>query len=238
MSDTYGALQIPVQLPPVSGPGAGLPVDRVLDTFGAYLKAILNARVGAMWTAVAPGLGAVVHRVFTANPEDVLINESYLPALFVWRSQPGRQSRLADDWWITEAVLTVMWLLEPGDVVKREKRMRMQPVIASNIHSALAMGRDPAWVDFGDTEPTAAARGSILIDRAGLMRLPEVQQSQLVPVTLAPENSDPVTYRAVSTQVITTERFKRDPAAHGTPSAAGISVVQGGANIVTSQFGP
>jgi hypothetical protein len=236
MSDTYGALATPAQLPAIDGLGAGQPIDRVLDCFGSYLSAVLIARVGGMWEAVAPSLAPVVRRVFTAHPKDVVLNESHLPALFLWRSGE-RFSQMADDWWINEATVTVMWLLEPGSVIQREKRLRVQGSIALNIHSALAMGRDSSWVDFGDVDPTAARRGSVLVKRAGLMTLPKPQQAEQVDVTLQPDGAEPVTYRAISTTVLVTERFKRDPAAHGRPAAVSNSVQSGGTQV-DSEVGP
>lgn len=233
MADQYGDLQVPAQQPPDDGPGAGQPVDRVLDCIGAYLKAVLIADIGEMWDAAAPGLAGVVRRVFTADPEDVLLNESHLPALFVWDPEQANHQQLADDWWTTDRSIVVLWMLEPGAIDKREIRMRIQSSLTETIHHSLAMGRHPAWVDPNDTDPTAATRGSVLIKRAGLITLPKPQRSQRVLITISRENADPVTYRAFRTVVIVTQRFKRDPAVHGVASATEISVQQGGNTVVT-----
>ena len=237
MSDTYGDLTVPAQLPDEFGPGQGKPVDRVLDCFGSFLKAVLIANVGEMWQAVAPGLAPVVKGVFTADPEDVLLNDSQLPALFVWEPELGNHQQIADDWWTTDRTIVVLWMFEPGDIVKRESRMRVQNAITSTIHHELAMGRNPVWVDDTDTDESACTRGSVLVRRCGLVTLPKPQRSQRVPITLTRENSEPVTYRAFRTAVLVTQRYRRDPAAHGTASAVSI-VVQSGGTTVESELGP
>jgi hypothetical protein len=237
MSDTYGGLTVPAQLPSDDGPAAGKPVDLVLDCFAAYLTAVLIANVGDMWESVAPGMSPIVRRSFTADPEDVLLNESHLPALFVWEPDPSPHQQIADDWWTTDRTIAVLWMFEPGAITQREDRMRVQNAIVTTIHSQLAMGRNPAWIDPTDTDPKAATRGSVLIKRCGLVTLPKPQNSQRVPITIVRENSDPVTYRGFRTSVLATQRFRRDPAAHGTPSAASL-IVQSGGTTVESLLGP
>jgi len=237
MTDTYGALQVPAQLP-TPLPGQTLqPVDRVLDCIGNYLQAVLNKELSPMWEAVAPGLAPMVRRVFTADPEDVVLNESHLPALFVWDPDQTQHQQLADDWWTSDRRIAVMWMFEPGTVRQREDRMRVQSALTSTIHRALAMGRNPAWVDFGDIDPKAIKRGSVLVRRAGLIALPRPQQSQRVMVTITRESAEPVTYRAFRTTVLVTERFRRDPAAHGKPAALSNSVQSGGTSV-DSNIGP
>lgn len=231
MSDTYGSLVVPAQLPDENGLGAGLPTDPVLDCFGAYLKAVLIANVGDMWASVAPALAPVVRRVFTADPEDVLLNESHLPALFVWEPDMGNHQQFADDWWTTDRAIVVLWMFDPGAIDKREARMRVQNAITSTIHHELAMGRNPAWVDPTDTDPTAARRGSVLVRRCGLMTLPKPQHSQRVIINITRENNEVTTYRAFRTSVLVTQRYRRDPAAHGTALAASMVVQSGGATV-------
>jgi hypothetical protein len=237
MSDTYGALLVPAQLPDETGPAAGKPVDRVLDCISQYLSAVLVANLGAMWEAVAPGMAPVVRRVFTADPEDVLLNESHLPALFVWEPEIATHERFADDWWTTNRTIVALWMFEPGTITQREIRMRVQNAIASTIHQELAMGRNPAWVDPTDSDPKAAKRGSVLTKRCGLICLPKPQISQRVPITITRENSEPVTYRGFRTSVLVTQRYRRDPAAHGKPSAVSL-IAQSGGTTVERELGP
>jgi len=237
MADTYGDLTIPAQLPADTGQTESQPVDRVLDCFGAYLKAVLIANVGAMWDAAAPSLKPIVRRVFTADPEDVLLNEAHLPALFVWDAEQNNHQQIADDWWTTDRSIVVLWMFEPGNITQREFRMRVQNAVTTTIHHELAMGRNPAWIDPTDTDPTAATRGSVLVRRCGLVTLPRPQRSQRVPITLTRENNEVVTYRGFRTTVLVTQRYRRDPAVHGTASAVSI-VVQSGGTTVESQLGP
>lgn len=237
MSDTYGDLIVPAQLPDTNGSGAGLPVDRVLDCFGDFLKAVLIANVGDMWQAVAPALAPVVRRVFTADPEDVLLNESHLPALFIWDGESSNHQQFADDWWTTDRTIVVMWLFDPGDRIKRESRMRAQDAITSTIHHELSIGRNPVWVDPTDPDAQALRRGSVLTTRCGLITLPKPQRSARVLVSITRENSEVVTYRAFRTPVLVTQRYRRDPAAHGTPAALSLSVQSGG-TTVDSKFDP
>lgn len=230
MTSTYGGLDIPVQLPPEDGPAARLPVDRALDCIGGYLAATLNDRLGLMWSVVAPGMGQVVHRVFTANPRDVILNESHLPALFIWR-QRHVFSKLTDDTRAATVTLSVLWLLEPGEPTQREKRLRMQGPVADMIDAALLESRDPAWVDFGETDADSLLLGSDLMARGGLLYQPLAIGSEEVPITIAVNNGDPVFYHAVSTQVQIVEAYKRDP-------ATGTSRVDSDGNPIGISGGP
>jgi len=169
----------------------------------------------------------------------VLLNESHLPALFVWEPDMGNHTQYADDWWTTDRTIIVLWMFEPGPIVQREIRMRVQNAITTTIHHELAMGRNPAWIDPTDTDPTAATRGSVLTRRCGLISLPRPQHSQRVPITITKENSEPVMYRGFRTSVLVTQRYKRDPAMHGSDGstsvlAAGNPVTAGGSPVINS----
>lgn len=211
MSDTYGELEIPAQLPDQQAEGAGKPVDAILDAFGGYLSAYLNAKLGNMWAAVAPGLTPVVRRVYTAQPKDVILNESTLPALFIWRTRLSF-SQFADDIRIDESVVSALWLLDPGDPIKRENRLRMLPAVANMIDAAIDEGRDPCWVDPADPDPEALLYGSVLMDRAGLIKQPYTLTAEPTSITVESTKSETTQYSAFTVQIQTMEQHFRDPA--------------------------
>lgn len=211
MTDSYGGLQIPAQTPEQIAENTGKPVDAVIDAFGGYLQAYLNAKLGDMWAAVAPGLTPVVRRVYTAKPQDVILNESTLPALFIWRTRLSF-SQMADDIRIDESVVSVLWLLDPGDPIKRENRLRMLPAVANMIDAAVDEGRDPSWIDPADPDPEAALYGSVLMYRAGLIKPPYTLTAEPTVITVESTKSETTQYSAFTVQIQTMEQRFRDPA--------------------------
>lgn len=206
MTDFYGAISIP------SEPAEDF-VDPLTHYIGSYLTAVLPALVGDSWARIAPGQD-LVRRFFTADPAEVLFNESALPALFVWRPDSEHSiERLADDLHVTTSNVRIFWLQAHDTSPKRERRMQFAGPLSKAVHVALIEGRHPAWVMPGDADATASTRGSLLMTWAGLIRPPEVR-SQTLPVTMQVDGGEPVTYQAVVFTVRCTERLTRTALGH------------------------
>lgn len=206
MADQYGASTLPAA-------GDDDFVDPLTHYLGSYLQAALNAQLGNKWQQLSPGK-EVVRNVFTSDPEDVLFNESALPALFVWRPiSEHHTEKIADDYHVTVSTVRVYWLQAHDPTPKRERRMQMAGVLSKAAHAALVEGRHPAWIVNSDTDTTAATRGSLIMTWAGLIRPPEVR-SETIPVTMQRDGGDPVTYQAIVMSVKCTERLTRSVVGH------------------------
>jgi hypothetical protein len=189
MTDIYGATSLPAVADDEF-------VDPLTYYIASYLQAALNAQLGQAWSRLAPGKD-VVRRFYTANPEQVLFNESATPALFVWRPESEHSTeKVADDYHVTTSTLRAHWLQPHDSSLKRERRMQFAGPLSKAVHSALIEGRHPAWVVPGDADETSATRGSLLMTWAGLLRPPEVR-SQTLPVTFQIDDGEPVTYQAI-----------------------------------------
>jgi hypothetical protein len=207
MTDTYGGLALPMPAPPFAGKAP----DKALDAIGDYLQATLTAQLGAAWRSVAPG-EELIKTVFTVSPQNALLNQSQLPALFIW---PGRtkSTREAEDYLVTKTQVSAIWLLWWDSPLKREQRLPFQRSVTLTAHALLARGRHPAWVVTGDTTAGAATRGSPLLKQAGLFAPIDELETNEQDISLDPEKSgNPVYYKALSLSFLIAERAFRDPA--------------------------
>lgn len=217
MSDQLGALELPVTLAPATA-SAG---DPALDAFAGYLQAVLNANVGPAWSdaagfsGVAPGQ-KVVQTVATTNPENGAFQKEDMPILFVWRPQEGDASeQWADDIVRVQTKLALLWVTRPADQAKREARSPIANAVAATIRRALYQGRDPAWVDPADTDPTAATDGSVLMIRAGLSQWPQLTTCKPQSITIQIDESEPRPYWAVGGSIEISECFATDVSVAG-----------------------
>lgn len=253
MVDQFGGIDLPVQVPAA---GEGAP-DPALELMGAYLQAVLRAKMGAMWAVVAPGSVSkpadICRHFYPSHPEDVLpLQDASLPALFLWRSK-SQHTREAEDYAVDKGEITLLWLIPIEQPDKLQKRLRVQSALVKVIQAALLEGRDPAWVMAGDTDPTAATRGSVLPIKAGFLYRLEPRESKPLPITIQPDGvGEPVKYRAKAVMVDIVERLERKPAVHGVtstttpnnaapptypqPAALDLTLTQGG-NVI-DQLGP
>lgn len=201
MSDQYGAITLPASANEDF-------VDPLTFYLGSYLKAALTAQLIDKWQQIAPGKD-LVRSVFTADPAEVLFNESALPALFAWRPISEHSTeKIADDFHVAVSTVRVFWLQAHDTSAKRERRMQFAGLLSKASHSALIEGRHPDWVVTGDTDATAATRGSLLMKWCGLIRPPEVRSETLL-VTMQLDGGEAVTYQAVILSVKCTERLRR-----------------------------
>lgn len=177
MSDHFGALEFPVQVPGINDSVQ----DPALDCIGGYLMACLNDQLGPSWQAVNPGRKFV--ESFATNAANDLFNERDLPGLFLYRSI-SYDEQYTDDWTMTSTDVAVTWVPQNADQAKRALRSTGVNGLSKVITRALALGRSPAWVDPADTDPEAEVLGSVLVDRARLIRMPYVISSKNDRVTI------------------------------------------------------
>jgi len=177
MSDTFGSLIFPCQIP---GPNDSV-FDPALDYLGAYLMACLNDQLGDSWKAVNPGKKFV--ESYATNSANDLFNERDLPGLFGTRSM-SYDEQYTDDWTMVFTDVAMTWV--PQNAVQAKRAMRSTGVngFSKVITRALALGRSPAWVDPTDPDPTAPKLGSVLVDRARLIRMPYVISAKPDQVTI------------------------------------------------------
>ena len=158
MSDTFGALSIPL-VTPAAGETAG---DPLLGVTLSFFAAVLNANAPAAWRAVYKDVpnAAVVKKVFTQDPQKADFNNASLPVLYLFRESVEDPERLADDWLIQRSILRLYWFPPVAIIEKREMRASMSNGIAKTLIHAVERTRDPAWKVVGDTDPRAAVEGS------------------------------------------------------------------------------
>ncbi len=172
MSDTFGALPIP--LPAPADPTTQAVGDPALDVWASYFKAVVNANGGAAWAAAFPrrsgtqaSPGAQIPPVlatFTHQPTDETIapfNENALPALFVYRASGPGPKYEGIDRRVARDVMIVLWVFPTGSQAADRIRAPYVNGLVKILEKAVEDYRDPAWVYPGDTDPTAATLAPI-----------------------------------------------------------------------------
>lgn len=210
MSDTFGALSIPL-VPPLGGSSAG---DPLLSTSLAFFKAILNDQAPAAWNAVYKDTqaGLVVKTTSDDNPALAPFNERDLPALFMWRESADDPVWIADDWLTQSSVCRLMWVMPWAITVKRAVRSSIYNAIARTLLVITERNRDPSWIDDGDADPLAPALGSSFSDRAGWMDFEiGAWKPTQVPIAMQGKGAKPQMYEAISIACAVTERLTIDP---------------------------
>jgi hypothetical protein len=157
MADQFGALALPVDAT------ATVVGDPALTKLGSFLQAVLNAECAAAWLAVQPApIDApptvqvpVVQTVYLHDLRRFAFNENALPALFVWRER-GKQEQFADDWRSDVTTFRVTWVMPALAQEEQRARQPITQAIIKAIGTYIEEGRHAAWVDAGDTEPSAA----------------------------------------------------------------------------------
>ena len=163
METTYGALQIPVQLP-ATGEEIS---DPAISLIANYCKALLNTYAQAAWSTVAPtvkglttapnGLASpVVRAAFGHNPEEESFTEDALPALYLWRAKGAPAYYLAEDYRVSDETWTLLWLFRPAQQDARRIRQSFVNAVYKIIDDGIERQRDPVYVAATDTDPTAA----------------------------------------------------------------------------------
>jgi hypothetical protein len=170
MTDTYGALSIPVAIPTdaeVSATG-----DPALDVWASYLQAYINTYGAAAWAKVFPrsltGPIPPVLKTFTHQPTDETIavfNERYLPALYVYRASGAEQKWEWLDGRIARDTITLLWVFPTGTQPAERIRVPYVNALVKLVDTAIEKYLDPCWTYPGDPDPLAA---SIVADPDGV----------------------------------------------------------------------
>lgn len=165
MADFYGPLALPVPAPAAGATFA----DPAIDTLLSFFQAVLNANGGAAWSAVndyQAGGDNVVNTVNAFDPEEdggLTFNARDLPALFMWRSAILGSVWKAADYYVRYSQITLLWV-PPAAVQSNRAIWHSATNLIASILDGITDpdGRDPSWVQPGDTDPAAAYQGSLL----------------------------------------------------------------------------
>jgi hypothetical protein len=208
MADKFGALELPV---PQSNSGP----DPALAYIADYCKAVLNATAGAAWASV--GMGEPCKYSFAHDPERYDVRDKDFPSVWVWR-ESGEEIQLADDWQTDKAMIEVLWVFPPAPQGKQAKRLPFFNGVIKSLMRALKYGRHPSWTLNGDTDATAATRGSLLWKHACFYRhFVRRPMTSGLSVQLF-DGGTPISYDAVKITIEAEELLVRDPKVGTWPS--------------------
>lgn len=158
-TDAFGPLALPA---PAWTEGTTL-TDPFIDTFLAFLAALLNDEGSTAWASVDPASGKPVLDVKSFNPEDGGFSEAWLPALFMWRLDARPSEWLAADYYVSPSTVCMLWVPPTTPQENRALRTPFINFIAKTIDGVIwPEARTPGWVKAGDPDPIAADEGSLL----------------------------------------------------------------------------
>lgn len=164
MTDTYGAISIPVAVPAdaeVSATG-----DPALDVWASYLQAFINTYGGAAWAKVFPRRDTSNNQIppvlqtFTHQPTDdtiAVFNERYLPCLFLYRASGNEQKWEWLDGRIARDTITLLWVFPTGTQPAERIRVPYVHALVKLVDTAIEKYLDPCWTYPGDPDPLAAS---------------------------------------------------------------------------------
>ncbi len=152
MSDTFGALTLPVA---ITDPGG----DPGLGKLAAFLQAVINAECSTAFDALKahatmPAEVACL-TAFTVNPRRYTFTDQQLPAIFLHRKEM-RHERIDQDTRGAVSNIEVMYLFPRDPYQEVADRVVFANAVAKAVDSALVADVHPAWYDAGDTTPFAA----------------------------------------------------------------------------------
>jgi len=165
MTATTGLLEIPLPVPDVAPRG-----DTVVRSFwdparlylGEFLQAAIRAGCGAAWNAIGGGTN-VVERVEVNDPSDNTFTTAKLPCIVVMRENRDRKfEQIADGVRVRNAKLVALWIPPIAAQFHRANRESFFQTVEAVVDEAIVRSRTPGWVVPGDTDPRAAAEGSLL----------------------------------------------------------------------------
>lgn len=164
MTDYLGATTLPVS---ATAQPIGDPLRQML---GDFLQAAIRTGCGAAWNQIGGG-GNVVERVETNDPSDNTFVTSKLPCLAIYREERARKFTIdADDISHRESTVTALWVPPVAVQHWKARRESFYQGIEAVVMSAVRRGRTPGWRRLGDTDPRAAAEGSVVATSIGAMR--------------------------------------------------------------------
>lgn len=182
VQDTWGALSIPAQpgysftpvaqrmwIAPAQIPYSDPCIAVILD----YLATAINEDkiIQAAWQNVAPPDQVVpIRRVFPHNPNDVVFQVSWLPALFLWR-ESMTSAYAADEWYRVTTKLMGLWVFPLAVQERQRAREPIFNAVCDGIMSTIERGRTPSWVQPNDADPRASYEGSVFYPYAAFESL-------------------------------------------------------------------
>lgn len=168
MADDFSGTTTPLAAPPTFTANGVTqtcaPGDTTLVYLLSYMQAVANNYAAGAWNApgVAPGY-QVVKNIFPWDPDEAGVSESYLPAMFLWCPSIGPAYRRADDYFVRECKLRLLWVPQfpPG-----QDKQKTRGPFGKGLHAILVQYldalRDPSWLVAGDPDMKAAKLGSLI----------------------------------------------------------------------------
>lgn len=225
IGDSWGAVQIPAQpaqpiagYTPVALPnGTGIlaPGDPTIGYTLSFLYAwlVLDGNANAPWTqAFGQPLIKSPLSLFGHNPSDADFNESYLPALYLFRDpqKGGKFEWAASDWQIDTSQWVLLWAMPLGDQHQQAVRSRFANQFAKCVVAGIERSQTPSWIQPSDPDPTSKFRGSFLGQYTNMVRFtPLSWRSALVRIPMA--NGAPrKDYAAIEMRFEAVERLTPD----------------------------
>lgn len=207
MADVFGGLTLPAPAP-LQGEAV---TDPLLGHLGAFLRASLTADLKVAWAAVAPR-EPMVRRVLLHNPEKCDVTDKDFPSLYVWRSKTTPVS-LSDDVVSDEASIRVLWPFAPTNALTLSSQLPIFNGIVKSVRRSLLLGRHPAWIVAGDTDPQAPTRGSLLWKYTGIanVRIEKADPDEDIVVERLSNVGKLNAYPAIIIDIEVTETLSLDP---------------------------
>lgn len=163
MSDTSGAITLPVAIP-LSGEPAS---DPVLGTLLSYLMAVLEADVGDVWRRLEAGSPGPAAFGYPHNPTSSSFSERNLPALYMWRDGVPEVRQTTQDWDTSVSTIKALWIMPSASDEQAREREPILNGVSTAVRRAISRGRHPAWVVPGDDYYDPDEFGSSLAHQTG-----------------------------------------------------------------------
>jgi hypothetical protein len=168
------------------------------------------------------------------------LSPAELPALFVWREPDSLDKRdwYTDDYENASSTLGILWVPHPSDAHDESDRTPFWFALSRALERGLKDGRLSTWKVAGDTDPTAASRGSVLARWCRFARR-RVLGAQPTEIQLLDANGGTLAkYPAVQVSLEVCEVGMHDPSVDGHPTAFGwIYFAQGSAEGTSDAAG-
>lgn len=193
MSEAIGLSWLPAAVPTrytvgdrTSAIQTRAPGDSALVPLGSYVATVMQAQLGAAWTAldsnasvVLPGTidgarnGAnIVRRVYYHNPRKGTFIGADLPGLFVYRfDAPAKGQRVAQDAHRRQGAIGLLWI--PGEPptgdIGIDEWSTFKNSVSGSLHNAMTWKRHPSWTIAADDAipaglmPSAATSTSAVV---------------------------------------------------------------------------
>lgn len=179
MSDRFGLLTLPMT--EVGDPDVEAVGDPMLDVLGAFLKAAVNADVGAGWRVANPISPLPITTIQTHNPDKSRFTDSELPCLFLYRISWPKLTPYSQEWKASVSQVAALWVPDLAEVETDAARDPMRNAVARAIHRNIERGRNPAWIVEGDDDPKTADYGSFLLS---FLNVTKIQVLDIKPMPL------------------------------------------------------